>query len=131
MVVEGGAEDEGADGFDDLGDGLVNGEGFEDVVHAVGGHEGATSESQREDDDEGEPLDGFDGFGVYADDGRQPGECQREQQDEADDGKPAEEIGVGAKADDQAGDDHDDHRDQVAEQVGDDVAGEDGEIVHG
>jgi acyl-CoA synthetase (AMP-forming)/AMP-acid ligase II/thioesterase domain-containing protein/acyl carrier protein len=70
----GAAEDEGAVGVDDVGDGVDAGPGPEGAGHRVDGHEGGAGEGERDDRQEAGGPRGLGVAGGQADEGSEPGQ---------------------------------------------------------
>ena len=122
MIANRVTEHQGANGFDDVSDGLIFCEGSERGDHGVGRCESGTRKGERENNQEAHPLHGFHAFGDQTENGGNPGDGEREQQHDADDNEPVSGGGYWSEADEGGHAQHDKCRQEVAYQVRDHVA---------
>ena len=114
-----------------MGNRLVLGEDAQYGRHALSGDEGAAGKRERHEHHESDPLRGFQGFDHHTQYGRNPGNRERKEQQQAEYQEPLDEIRRGAKANEKACRKHDYSRNGIACEIGDYVCCEKGGTGHG
>src|SRR3989338_2404772 len=118
MVAERCADQQGADGFDNVGYRLVFSKNLKYPRHALGGNKSGACKRERKYSHKSHPLHGLDTLGQKPHNRGDPGHGKGEEKNYPPNNEPFGKRSHRAKADEKSDDNHDERREGVSHQIG-------------